>query len=559
MLTTLRIKNLALVADLTLGLQPGCNAITGETGAGKSIIIGALNLVLGERSDRTLIRAGADACSVEAVFDVTKLKFSLKEFLEENGLEPCEAGQLVVKRTFTSAGTNRQFINGSPTTLATLATLGESLVDMHGPHDHQSLLHPARQLEILDAFGATEGLRADFAVLVKKLGEVETQKAALIVDEKTYAQQIDLLRFQANEIATARLQSGEEEALGDEYNRASNAAKILQLCQSSLGLLSEDEQSIMALAGSLGRQLAELKRIDPSAGCVLSLHEQATQSLRDVLMDLRGYADGIDLDPERLAILEERLNVIHTLKRKYGGTVDDVIAFGEEASAKLQALEQRDAELARLNAELGKLRKELSALGQKLSAERQKVIPKLAKAAVRQLSDLGFKQSYFDVALTSQPLPTEGTIPSSGLDAVEFQFAPNPGEPPRPLRAIASSGEMARVMLALKTVLAAQDAIPVLVFDEVDANVGGETASVVGDKMRQIAERRQVLCITHLPAVAAAANAHYVVSKSVKEGRTISDISLLSKPERVTELARMLGGQSEAARKHAEALLKASS
>jgi DNA repair protein RecN (Recombination protein N) len=218
-------------------------------------------------------------------------------------------------------------------------------------------------------------------------------------------------------------------------------------------------------------------------------------------------------------------------------------------------LEQRDGELARLNSEIHRLRKELTTIGQSLSAERKKIIPKLGKAAVKQLSDLGFKQSHFDVALTHQPLGEAGPANHSGLDTVEFQFAPNPGEPPRALRAIASSGEMARVMLALKTVLAAQDAIPVLVFDEVDANVGGETATVVGQKMRQIADRRQVLCITHLPAVAAAANAHYVVSKSVKDGRTISEIELLSAAERVTELARMLGGQSDAARKHAEALL----
>ena len=556
MLTTLRIKNLALVADLTLDLQPGYNAITGETGAGKSVIIGGLNLVLGQRADRTLIRSGADACSVEAVLDVSRLRFPLKSFLEENGLEPAEGGQLVLKRTFTAAGTNRQFVNGSPTTLGVLAQLGEALVDMHGPHDHQSLLHPARQLEILDAFGSLDALRGGFAALVAKLAAVEAEKAGLIVDEKTYAQQVDLLRFQVHEIQGARLQPGEEEALTEEHNRASNAAKILQLCQTGLGLIGEEEASIMTQLGAVGRQLQELKRIDPAGGCILSLHEQAVQAVRDVQSDLRGYADGVQLDPERLMALEERLNLVHNLKRKYGSTVDDVIAFGEEARARLEQLEQRDALVASLNAERKKLRDELTTLGAKLSGERKKIIPRLAKAAMVQLQDLGFKQSHFDVALASSALPDNGSVPASGLDSIEFQFAPNPGEPPRPLRAIASSGEMARVMLALKTVLAAEDFIPVLVFDEVDANVGGETASVVGQKMRQIAAQRQVLCITHLPAVAASADAHYVVVKSVKEGRTISEITLLDAKERVTELARMLGGQSDAARKHAEALLK---
>jgi DNA repair protein RecN (Recombination protein N) len=302
--------------------------------------------------------------------------------------------------------------------------------------------------------------------------------------------------------------------------------------------------------------LTELRRVDPGAETLVETHEQISSSLQDLQGDLRSYADKVDVDPERLAALEERMNLVQTLKRKYGGSLDDVIAFGEEAAAKLESLEQRDGELARLNSEIQRLRKELSALGKSLSAERLKIIPKLSKAAVRQLSDLGFKQSHFDIALTTHPLGETGPSSGSGLDVIEFQFAPNPGEPPRPLRAIASSGEMARVMLALKTVLAAQDSIPVLVFDEVDANVGGETATVVGQKMRQIADRRQVLCITHLPAVAAAANAHYVVSKSVKDGRTISEIQQLSPKDRVTELARMLGGQSDAARQHAEALLK---
>ena len=356
--------------------------------------------------------------------------------------------------------------------------------------------------------------------------------------------------------AAEGLQPGEEEAVVEEYNRASNASKILQLCQTASGLISEDENSVTSQLGAIGRQLQELKRIDPPAGCVLSLHEQAVQAIRDVQSDLRGYADGIQLDPERLAALEERLNLVQNLKRKYGSTVDDIIAFGDEARTKLDQLEQRDALVAKLKAERKKFRDELTRLGAKLSGERKKVIPRLAKAAMAQLQDLGFKQSHFDIALTSAGLPETGAVPASGLDSIEFQFAPNPGEPPRPLRAIASSGEMARVMLALKTVLAAADSIPILVFDEVDANVGGETASVVGQKMRQIAAQRQVLCITHLPAVAASADAHYVVSKSVKDGRTISEITLLDVKERVTELARMLGGQSDAARQHAEALLK---
>ena len=241
MLTALRIKNLALVPDLTLELQPGCNVITGETGAGKSILIGALNLVLGERADRTLIRSGSDSCAVEAVFDIRRLKAPVKSFLEENGLEPCDDGQLVLKRAFTGAGTNRQFVNGSPTTLSALAAIGEWLVDIHGPHEHQSLLHPAKQLAMLDAFGGLRPQREAWAELVRRRSTVEAEKALLVVDEATYARQLDLLRFQVNEIASAKLQAGEEERVEQEHQRASNAARLLQLCRAALEALSGGE------------------------------------------------------------------------------------------------------------------------------------------------------------------------------------------------------------------------------------------------------------------------------------------------------------------------------
>jgi DNA repair protein RecN (Recombination protein N) len=559
MLTTLRIKNLALVSDLTLELQPGYNVITGETGAGKSVILGALNLVLGQRADRSLIRSGADSCSVEAIFDVTKLRGPLEALLDENGLEPCEDGQLVLKRTFTNAGTNRQFVNGSATTLNVLAELGEGLLDMHGPHDHQSLLHPAKQLNILDAFGGLEAERNAFGELVRQRNELEAEKAALVVDEKTYAQQLDLLRFQVHEIEAARFQPDEEEQLTQEHHRVSNAARLLQLSQAVLDVLSESETAVLTQAGAVGRLLQELQRVDAGAVSLTELQEQAVGTLRELQTELSRYADKVDVDPARLAELDERLNLIHSLKRKYGATLTEVIAFGADAKAKLQSLESRDAELARINSALAKLDAQLQQAGKKLSASRQKIIPKLTKAVARQLADLGFKQSQFEVALTFA-IPPEFTSHASrltsGFDEIEFQFSPNVGEALKPLRAIASSGEMARVMLALKTVLAAEDEIPVLVFDEVDANVGGETANAVGEKMKQIAGKRQVFCITHLPQVAAVADAHYVVSKQVKDGRTISEIALLDAKSRVTELARMLGGQTDAARKHAAALLR---
>jgi DNA repair protein RecN (Recombination protein N) len=560
MLTTLRIKNFALVDELTLELKPGYNVITGETGAGKSILIGALTLVLGERADRTLIRDGADGCSVEAVFDLNGLRLPLPQLLEENGLDPCQDGQLLLKRSLTVAGTNRQFVNGSPASLSTLAAIGQWLVDIHGPHDHQSLLQPARQLAILDAFGDLESERAAYASLVRARLALQEEKSALIVDEKTYLQQLELLRFQVSEIRDAQLEPGEDEQLNLEYTRASNSARLLQLSQTALELLNESETSLVNQAGVLGRTLHELARLDAGTDKFLKTHEECLSQLRGLHHALVLYADHVELDPAAMQRLSERLDLLNSLKRKFGSSLTDVIAFGEEAQRKAAALEQHHAELARLDSELRRLEGELWRAGRALSARRRKLLPQLGEAISGHLADLGFKQSRFELSvgtLDDQQFKSQLARPSAnGLDTVEFQFAPNPGEPSRPLRAIASSGELARVMLAIKTVLAAEDQVPVLVFDEVDANVGGETANAVGEKMRRIALKRQVLCITHLPQVAATASGHFLASKSVRAGRTFSQISLLNKQERVTELARMLGGQTATARKHALALLE---
>ncbi|HAV63225.1 MAG TPA: DNA repair protein RecN, partial [Verrucomicrobiales bacterium] len=470
--------------------------------------------------------------------------------LEENGIDACEGDQLLVRRAFTAAGTNRQFVNGSPTTIAVLKQLGELLVDIHGPHDHQSLLHPARQLAILDAFGGLEERRGRVAELVRTRAKLEAAKAGLIIDEKTHAQKLELLRHQSSEIAAARFQPGEESELEAEHTRASNSARLQELTQAALGALGESESSLLDQAGELGRTLHDLTRTDPGAEPIEALHRQALENLRELQGELNRYADRVEVNPERLAELDERLNLLQSMKRKYGATIEEINAFGEEAARQLAALESRETELVRLNAEEKRLQKELAAAANELSAARRKLLPKLGAAVTAQLQELGFARSHFEVTLSSGD-----EITATGWDHCEFQFAPNVGEPPHPLRAIASSGEMSRVMLALKTVLAAQDEVPVLVFDEIDANVGGETATVVGRKMAEIGARRQVLCITHLPAVAAAAATHLEVRKQVKDGRTLSSILRLEGRARSQEIARMLGGVSDAALKHAEALL----
>ncbi len=550
MLTTLRIKNLALVTDLTMELTPGFNVITGETGAGKSVILGAVNLILGQRADRALIRSGTDACTVEAVFDIRHLTAPFASFFEESGLDPGEPGELRIRRSFTASGTNRQFINGSPTSVAALARIGEWLVDMHGPHEHQSLLQPARQLSILDAFASLETLRQEWETEWNRRKQVAAERASLVADDAIHQQQLELLRHQAMEIEAARLSPEEEGVLSAEFQRISNAARLMEATQSAQSILCDGEDSILDRVGGLGRLLTEIQRHDPGTTELLAAHILATETLQELNMLLSRYFDRLELDPERLQELEERINLIQSLKRKYGTNVSDVLAFGETCRTKLSEWEGLEERTEKLAAELAQIDKRLLDLGGQLTQRRRLAIPRLSREVSQHLGELGFRQSRVDVELSTVEAPGP-----TGFDHCEFQFAPNPGEPARPLRTIASSGELARVMLALKTVLASADEIPVLIFDEVDANVGGETGLAVGQKLRGIADRHQVLCITHLAPVAAQGHTQYLVSKQVTDGRTESRIERLDGPSRVTEIARMLGGQSAAARRHAEELL----
>jgi len=548
-LTLLRIRNLALVEELEWQMRPGFIAVTGETGAGKSIIIGALQLLLGERADKSLIRTGADFCTVEAVFTGEDLQ-NLNPQLLETGIEPCE-NDLIIKRRLSSTGTNRQFINGSPTTLSILKNLGDELVDLHGPHDHQSLLSPETQLSLLDSFAHAEERLQEYRKHYRQLQILLAEYAALDTAETAREQELDLLHHQIAEINSSNLIAGEEEEIEKRYKLASNSKRLIELASAVANKLSEADGSILAQLAETQRLLRELEKIDSSITQFSSAHAASVVELSEIARALSTYAEKLDLDPQQLAALEQRVSLFETLKRKYGGSIAEVIAFGERAAERMRKIEGRDAELERLAKEIENVRAQMNRAGEALRKLRSKAAPKLSENIRRNLRDLGFRQSEFEAKLTALDEPRP-----SGLDSVELVFSPNPGEPLKPLRAIASSGEISRVMLAIKSALAVQDAIPLLVFDEIDTNVGGEIAHAVGAKMQTLGRGHQVICITHLPQVAATASSHFVVTKDVMRGRTFSNLHEVAGKARREEVARMLGGKSESALKLAASLLK---
>jgi DNA repair protein RecN (Recombination protein N) len=548
-LTLLRIKNLALVEELEWQMGPGFVAVTGETGAGKSIIIGALQLLLGERADKSLIRTGTDLCTVEAVFSGRDLQ-KLNPKLVEAGIEPCE-DDVIIKRSFSATGGTRQFINGSPTTLSILKNLGDELVDLHGPHEHQSLLSPETQLNLLDSFARAEEQVGEYRKHYRKLQTLLAEHAALDTAETAREQELDLLRHQITEIKSANLVAGEEEEIEKRYRLASNSKRLIELASAIANKLSESDGSVLSQLAETQRLLRELEKIDNSIAQFSSAHAASVVELSEIARALSAYAEKLDLDPEQLAALEQRVSLFETLKRKYGGSIAEVIAFGERAADRMQKIEGRDAELERLAKEIENVRAKMNRTGEALRKLRTKAAPKLSENIRRNLRDLGFRQSEFEAKLSALDEPRP-----SGFDAVELLFSPNPGEPLKPLRVIASSGEISRLMLAIKSALAAHDEIPLLVFDEIDTNVGGEIAHAVGVKMQTLGGDHQVICITHLPQVAATASSHFVVTKDVARGRTFSSLREVTGKSRQEEIARMLGGKSESALKLAASLLK---
>ncbi len=549
MLSLLKIKNLALVDDLTWELAPGLIGVTGETGAGKSIIVGALKLILGERADRTLIRTGEDTCTVEASFHLRDTH-AIDAILTEAGLEPCENNELLVKRVVSISGANKQFVNCSPVTIQVLKSIGEFLVDLHGPHDHQSLNSRDRQIEMLDKYIGIEEPIQKYTLAWRSWRTALSDLEELQSSERASQQQIDMLRHQIEEISNASLKPGEDEEIEAKHRIAANGARLAELCGGLTERLSDGETNILEALRELGKMIHDLEKIDPTSARLFEEFESAQIALREMETNIRDYADELEIDPREFTRLEDRMAALQTLKRKYAPTVTEILAYQADCEAKLARIEGRAEEIERLQTLITQRRADVDKAGKAISKKRADAAPKLGKEIATHLADLGFKRSVFEVHLAPLPEPQK-----HGFEEVDFLFAPNPGEPLKPLRLTASSGEMSRVLLAVKSALARQDAVPLLVFDEIDANVGGNIAEAVGRKMSTLGKTHQVIAITHFPQVASLAASHFMVTKDVEGQRTRSTISQVSGDQRLDELARMLGGSAQSARKHAESLL----
>jgi DNA repair protein RecN (Recombination protein N) len=552
MLQTLRVRNLALVEDIVVEFQQGLNVITGETGAGKSVLIGALGLLLGERADKSLIRAGADQCVAEAVF-LLKDSSEVDAVLEDVGLPCCDEGQLVIRRTLTMTGSGKNLVNDSATTIQVLKRIGELLVDMHGPYDHQSLLNTDFQLDILDAFGHLWEARGAYETLYGKLRELVGQRKELEgASDQDVAQQLEMLFYQKKEIDDAAPVEGEDEAIIKEQTQVANAQRIIELTDGVRNALVEGEQSAFNGLAFAQKALNELAGFVEEAKPWRDDAKSLTVQVRDMAESVERFARNIEGDPQRLQWLEDRMALYHRLKRKYGATIPEILAKQEAIRERLKELEGREQRLAELDGQIIAERRKVEQAGGALGKARRAAAAKLSKTITAELRDLGFEHGSFAVGLeVIEPGP-------SGMDAIEFAFAPNAGEPSRPLRAIASSGEISRVMLAVKAVLANHDSIPVLVFDEIDANVGGVMGNAIGGKLGTVGQHHQVLCITHLPQVAVYGETHFAVTKEVTNGRTRTQIVPLEGEERVEEVARMLGGRdlTSVTMKHARELLR---
>ena len=539
MLVELRIVNFALIEQLSLQFQSGFTVLTGETGAGKSLLIDAIALLVGGRASTDQIRSGEDEAQLEAAFSLPDThpllqRLRLQEIIGQNESE------LILRRVLSRSGRHRVYVNGSLYPLRVLEELGGTLVDIHGQHEQQSLLASTKQLEALDGFGRLTELREQYEHTYQGWKELRRELEALQFDIVDRGKREDLLRFQVQEIEQAGLLPDEEEQLRSERQRLMHANRLRELAHEAHAELQADEQAVLTRLGRVGRTLTELVQIDPAMGDCEHIATESAIPLKELAVRLRDYSQRLEADPARQAVVEDRLDLIQRLKKKYGGSAEAVIATGQRVQEELQLLDNHQERTAELTAQLDAEAHRLRTLAQQLSKNRTDAAKRMTTSVEAELAALKMEQAIFQVMVSRDESP-EGIGPT-GCDQVEFLLSSNPGEPPRPLGRVASGGELSRIMLALKTVLAEMDQVPVLVFDEIDTGVGGAVAAAMGAKLRTLGSFHQVFCITHLPQVASQAEHHLLVEKGLDGQRTSTSVRMLKGMGREEEIARMLGG-----------------
>ncbi len=553
MLTELRIKNFAIIETLTLPMAPGFNVLSGETGAGKSIIVGALGLLIGERAASDLVRTGAERATVEGVFEVA-MGGEIAAALDAKGIDVSEGTVVLKREVAASGGRARAWVNGSPVTAGVLAEIGRLLVNVHGQHEAQALLDEESQRRILDLFGDAVTDAGTVATAHAELQLARGAVKALLTRRDDAQKRADYLQHVAKEIGDARLADGEDAKLDDEARRLTHAEELRALAGEIGETIDGADEAVLQRVGHLQKALGALQKIDPSTARLQELFDAAYYALEELARETAEYLGSVEHDPARLAEVDRRRDLIFRLTKKYGASIGEVIETGRAARAELDVLDTASLDLRALDARVAAATASLEVAAKVLSKKRKAAASTLAKAVEALLPELGMPDGRFFVDL----VPRE-EIAATGAEVLEFRVALNLGHDARPLARVASGGELARVMLALKTILARLDHVPTLIFDEVDAGIGGKVGLMVGDAMRRVAGHHQVFAITHLPQIAARAHHHIVVSKGARGGVTTADITIVDGDERIHEIARMLGGDAESAvsRDHARELLAA--
>jgi DNA repair protein RecN (Recombination protein N) len=565
MLLELAIENFAIIDRLTVHLEPGFTVLTGETGAGKSIIIDALQAALGTKVQPDVVRRDAPMASVEAIFELgDEARVALREVLDEYGVEGDDS--VILRREVSATGRSTARLNGRAVPASVLNAIGSGLVDIHGQSEHLSVLRKDRQLDVLDRFGHLLDLRGEVSDAIREFGGLRRRLEELRSGQREAEQRLDLLRFQVSEIEAAAIRAEEEEELLAERNLLVNAERLSQLSARTYDLLQGDAGAIVDALGDVAALVRDLASVDPDLGQLADRVETARYELEDVAQEARQYRDRIEYDPQRLDAIEERLDLFQRLRRKYGPTLEDVVSFGRAAREEVEAVESYDDRLQALSEETRAAEVLAGTLAARLSDARRTSAERLTEAMSDALQGLGLNGTSFEVEMARSSsedgleLPGEGRFAcgTTGVDSVTYLVSFNPGEPLRPLERVASGGETSRFLLALKSVLSEADRTPTLVFDEVDVGVGGRRAADVGARMRALARSHQVLSITHMPQIAAMADHHLSVQKAVRAGRTTVDVRELESGDRVAELAEMMSGtETEAARRNAQELLEA--